>query len=290
MKQLLLMCLILECGFVQANNWYLVDENQNTQMFVDNDSLLVDNDMYSSVEYTNILVSKDDFNPNFSNNFKLIAHVVDDCANTTQSIVSVKLLDADNLLVKNSKVMYQTLQPQRINIDSQNGKAHQYACKLGSKYRPLTPKAEEIASYNRVIPKESQVEDNYDETKVYRFSGKDWMYVAKNDKAVVYVEPTTIKYNQRKKIATFFTKLESLSDTKPEFPQGSYIVSQNVANCINDTTARLYVSLYSKSNERLNEQRFTSKDIKFIDADPQKLNGKVQKYVCDIKLASQINN
>lgn len=290
MKKLSLMCLMLQCGFAQANSWYLVDENQNTQMFVDKNSLLVDNSEYSTVEYTNILVSKNDLNPNFLNNFKLIAHVVDDCANNTQSIVSVKVLDAGNVLVRNSQVMYQTLQPQRINFNSPKGKAHQYACELGSKYPLLTPKAEEIAPSNVVIPKISPVEDNYDETKLYRFSGKDWMYVAKNDKAVVYVEPNTIKYNQRTKMATFFTRLESLVDTNPEFTQGSYIVSQNVANCINETTARLYVSLYSKSNERQSEQRFTSKDIKFMDADPNKLNGKVQKYVCDIKLASQINN
>lgn len=273
----------------QANEWHLVHEDENARIMIDKRSVLVDNSKSSTVEYTNVLISKNDLNPNLLNNFKLIAHVVDDCANNTQSLVSVKVLDAGDVLVRNSQVMYQSLQPKRINFNSPRGKAHQYACELGAKYPLLTPRAEEVAPANIEIPKVSPVEENMDETKVYRFSGKDWMYIAKNDKAIIYVEPSTVKYNSRTKMATFFTRLESITDNNAEFTKGNYIVSQNVANCQQETTARLYISLYSPTHERLNEQRFSSGDIKFLYADPQKLNGKVQKYVCDIKLASQLN-
>lgn len=280
---------LMQCVAAQANDWHLVDDNANTQMFVDTRSIFVDNTKNSTVEYTNIIVSKNDLNPAFLNNFKLIAHVVDDCSNNTQAVVSVKVLDAGNVLVQNSNVAYQSLQPKKINMNAPKGKAHQFACEIGAKYPLLTPVAEEVAPPHIQIPKVSPVEENMDETKVYKFSGKDWMYIAKNDKAMIYVEPSTIKYNKRTKMATFFTRLESLIDSNSEFPKGNYIVSQNVANCHQETAARLYVSMYSEKNERLSEQRFGSKDINFKFADPQKLMGKVQKYVCDIKLASHIN-
>lgn len=280
---------IVQTMSAQANNWYLVDDNANTQMFVDTRSILVSPDRSSTVEYTNILVSKNDLNPTFLNNFKLIAHVVDDCSNNTQAVVSVKVLDAGNVLVRNSVVTYQSLQPKKVNFNSPKGKAHQYACEIGAKYQILTPVAEEVAPSDLIIPKVSPVEENTDVTKVYRFEGKDWLYMAKNDKAKVYLQPDNIKYNSRTKMVTYFTRLESITDETGGFTTGQYIISQNVGDCSKDTMARLYISLFDKNNKRISEQRFRSKDIKFIFADPEKLSGKVQRYVCDIKLASYIN-
>ncbi|NWK51983.1 hypothetical protein HYG89_05295 [Acinetobacter sp. SwsAc5] len=273
----------------QASDWYLVDDNANTQMFVDKRSILVNPNRNSTVEYTNVIVSKNDLNPTLLNNFKLIAHVVDDCSNNTQAVVSVKVLDAGNVLVRNSDVTYQSLQPKKVNLNSPKGKGHLYACEIGAKYPILTPVAEEVAPSDLVIPKVSPVEENTDGTKLYRFEGKDWLYIAKNDKAKVYVQPDNIKYNSRTKMATYFMRLESITDTNADFTTGQYIVSQNVGDCSKDTMARLYVSLFDKNNKRISEQRFSSKEIKFIFADPEKLNGKVQNYVCEIKLASHIN-
>lgn len=273
----------------QASDWHLVDDNANVQMYVDKRSILVDPNRSSTVEYTNVLVSKNDLNPTLLNNFKLIAHVVDDCSNNTQAVVSVKVLDAGNVLVRNSDVTYQSLQPKKVNLNSPKGKGHQYACEIGAKYPILTPVAEEVAPPDVVIPKVSPVEENTDGTKIYRFEGKDWLYIAKNDKAKAYVQQDNIKYNRRTKMATFFMRLESITDNKADFTTGQYIVSQNVGDCSKDTMARLYVALFDKNNKQISEQRFKSKDIKFIFADPEKLNGKVQRYVCDIKLKSHIN-
>lgn len=273
----------------QASDWHLVDDNANVQMYVDKRSILVDPNRSSTVEYTNVLVSKNDLNPTLLNNFKLIAHVVDDCSNNTQAVVSVKVLDAGNVLVRNSDVTYQSLQPKKVNLNSPKGKGHQYACEIGAKYPILTPVAEEVAPPDVVIPKVSPVEENTDGTKVYRFEGKDWLYIAKNDKAKAYVQQDNIKYNRRTKMATFFMRLESITDNKADFTTGQYIVSQNVGDCSKDTMARLYVALFDKNNKQISEQRFNSKDIKFIFADPEKLNGKVQRYVCDIKLKSHTN-
>lgn len=288
-KITLLSLALVQCVAAQANDWHLVSENANTQMFVDKRSILVDPNKSSTVEYTNVLVSKNDISPTFLNNFKLMAHVVDDCSNNTQAIVSVKVLDAGNVLVRNSDVTYQSLQPVKVNLNAPKGKAHQYACDIGAKYPILTPVAEEVAPSHIQIPKVSPVEENTDGTKLYRFNGNDWQYIAKNDKARVYLQPDNIKYNSRTKMATYFMRLESISDENKEFPTGHYMVSQNVGNCSKDTMTRLYVSIFDQNHKRINEQRFSSKDLKFIFADPEKLNGKVQRYVCDIKLASHIN-
>ncbi|AMW80478.1 hypothetical protein AMD27_16300 (plasmid) [Acinetobacter sp. TGL-Y2] len=257
----------------------LISETPISKVYLDKSKLLVSPNAQSTIEYDSITISLSDHNPQFMTGYMLIAHVVDDCAANMQTISAIKIIDNNNNVV--NQIAVKPSQTERIDLKSPKGKVHLVACEYGSKYPILTPRAEEIAPDNVIIPKISHVTENKDREKLLRVNGKDWLFLAKNDKAQMFVEPRTVKYNKSNGMATFFSKLESIDENNKDFPKGQYLIGQNVASCKDETVARLYLAKFTKEHKKVDESRTEAKNLSYTFADPSKLSGAIQRYVCE---------
>ena len=257
----------------------LISETPISKVYLDKSKLLVSPNVQSTIEYDSITISLSDHNPQFMAGYMLIAHVVDDCSANMQTVSAIKIIDNNNNVV--NEIAVKPSQAERIDLKSPKGKVHLAACEYGSKYTILTPRAEEIAPDNVIIPKISPVTQNEERDKLLRVNGKDWLLLAQNDKAQMFVEPRTVKYNKNNGMATFFSKLESIDENNKDFPKGEYLIAQNVASCKDETVARLYIAKFTKDHKKVDESRTETKDLSYTFADPSKLSGAIQRYVCE---------
>jgi hypothetical protein len=330
---------------ISAASWEKINENQNTEIFVDNESM-ISTAQSNTVEYRTLQLAKRDIAPTYLNQFKMVAHVIDDCVSHTQRVLGIKMADAASQVVKNSEVTYKNPVSKAINLESQVGKAHIYVCDMLDRYKAsqpvtvaptptvtptppnsavTTPIAIEpnlssspvtmqsgaaVASTQADLPLptpeatkpsttkkrttntqssnqgmfKNEIED--ESHKLLKFEKENWTYLDQNEKARIFIEPNEIKFNERTKRVTFFSKIESYEFDNKALPFGSYLVSQEVADCVTDEGARLYSALYSITHKKEKEQRFNGANIKFKKIDFNTLNSKAAKYACDLKMAS----
>lgn len=273
-----------------ATTWQLVDDNAYTQMYIDKNSFLVDSEELKNVSYTNILISKTDTNPQLLTGFKLVANVVDNCANNTQSVSAIKVLDAANMLVPNSVMVYQSPRPVKVNLNSPKGKAHVFACSLRANNQAAATITTSPVSLNfqpiktaeiSVVELAKKVEVVEKQGDVRKIKDSEWIYIGSDEKSKLYVQKDNIKFGTKNKLATFYTRLEYIKDSS--FPKGQYVVTQNVGNCSRKTIAKLHEAIYDAQDKNLSDKRYPVKTMKFYPLEANTLISQAHQYVCKMK-------